>query len=64
MRLTVKISYSPKHALLFGLLTLGLAACGIGGPGENNNNNLTRPTAALTAPCPTMAGATTTTPRR
>ncbi len=32
--------------LVLGLAT-GLVACGIGGPGDNNNNNLTRPEAGV-----------------
>lgn len=48
---------SPLRVLFLGLLALGLAACGIGGPGDNNNNNnLHRPDAGTDSAVPDDGG--------
>lgn len=50
-----RASYFCKGILL-GILGLGMVACGIGGPGESNNNNLVRPDASVDAEVPTDGG--------
>lgn len=52
----MKLTYFPRCAPLLGLLTLGLAACGIGGPGESNNNNLVRPDSGADSAVPDGGG--------